>query len=720
MRATALVVCTLAGAIAGSGATYLTLEASPEETSPYTAALAARSSSPAAPPPAAARAETAPGLLPASERFAVYAYAADSTQPAELESMIHRANGLPLSHRRAFELDALLIRLAELDAERAVRFARTLRLETERLIPLFQFWAERDASSALAELRSIDNPGAKREIALSLLDVLGDDERSIERIAAALSPAQIAAFRLDAAVRLTGQDPFRAMQRALALDDSTTRMSALSRIAVEWTRQDPAAALAQLETIPEDLRQSYHAAVLSEWARIDPDRVFAYVRSNKNALDLPRLAAVLSSLAPADPRAVLELAEEMPSDVRRLAQQTALRVIADRDPYAAIALIDAMPSNRDREQMLSSVGQAFAQRDPDGALEWAKSLRPPSTNAIMSVVNGIASTDPGRAVDLMLDDDLMSTSSSLGLMLAMSTLTRVQDTSRIAAIADRLVERNDPSTVDAMGMLISGWTERDPEAAVEWLIGNAERAGRPAVARVASQLATEDPIAAAAMMTRLPPELHGDWLQSVAAGYAQYDAEAAASWIMQYQGRPGFTGGLAAIAPALAQTDPRAAARMLEAVEGPVASLAASQVASVWAARDPAAAANWAVQLSDTATRSSAMGSVVSNWANRDPDGARRWVLGQPRGAARDAALQRLLPSMAARGGELDTRLLDAFSSDAIRQNAVMNAALQLAGRDPDAARRLVDQHITQPQMRQQAYTMIERSGASRIPLLVR
>jgi len=671
------------------------------------------SSASAAAPPTVADAEPAP--LPTSERLAVYAYANESTEPDELEFLIQRAAALPASHRRTFELDALLMRLAELDPRRAVRFARTLRLETERLVPLFQSWAERDANAALAELRRFENLGAVREIALALLDVLGDDERGLERIETVLSPAQIPAFRQDAVVRLTARDPFRALRAALALGDTASRTRAVSRIASEWAERDPAAALAQVDTIADEtLRRSYQTTVLSEWARIDPDAVFEHLRANRGGGETGELVSVLSSLAPADPDGVLELADALPREMRWVAQQFALTVIAERDPYAAIEKLDALPRDANREQLLSTIAQAFARRDPDGALEWAKSLQPPSQNALMSVLNGISTVDPERAVDLMLEGDLgMTRPTMLPLLLMSNAAAGRLDSARTAAIADRLVASNDINVVSQIGTLMSAWSRRDPQAALDWLLRNAERAGRHAVTQVASQLAADDPLTAAGVIDRLPSELQGDWLQSVAAGYAQSDAEAAAAWILQYEGRPGFAESLAVIAPALAQSDPRAAARLLDRVDGPLATFAVSQVAAAWAVSDPVAAADWAMQLGDATLRANALTGVVTNWANQDMDGARRWLLAQPRNDLRDQALRQLVQMTVMRDGDVDSQLFDAFSNDAMRQTAVMSAAAMLGGRDRDAARRLVDLYVTDPQLRQQAYAMMDRTGVN-------
>lgn len=714
MRVAALSVSAVAGALIGGAATYLTFGTSTHVADPTGFALTASSPTGDAPSSAAATAPmSAP--LPTAERLAVYAYVSESTEAEELEFLVQRTAALPISHRRTFELDALLMRLAELDVRRAVRFARTLRLETERLVPLFQSWAERDADAALQELRRLDNAVAVREISLALLDVLGDDERALAQVEAVLAPSQIPAFRQDAAVRLASRDPFRALQRAVALDDSASRTLAASRIATEWAEHDPAAALALADTITDEaVRRSFRTAVLTEWARIDPDAVFGHLRAGRYTGDVTENLTVFSSLAPANPEAVLELAEELPGEMRRVVLQLALLAMAERDPYAAIARLDAMPSRRDRDQLLPAIAQAFAQRDPDGALEWAKSLQQSSPNVLMSVINGIATVDPHRAIDLILDESFGAAQPSmLPMLVVTSTLAGQRDSARIAAIADRLVASGNVDAVNQIGTLMSSWSRSDPDAALEWLLRNAERAGRQAITQVAFQLATDDPVAAAGIIDRLPPDFQGDWLRSVAGGYAQYDAHAAATWILQYEGRPGFTESLAAIAPALAQVDPGAAARMIERLDGWYSTLAAAQVAASWAVSDPMAAANWAMQLADTTMRSTALSSVVGSWASEDLDGAQRWVLSQPRGETRDQALHRLLPMTVARDSEIDTRLLDAFSNDAMRQNAVMSAAVTLAGRDREAARRLVDQHVTNPQIREQAYAMLDRAGVN-------
>src|SRR5690606_31338233 len=123
-----------------------------------------------------------------------------------------------------------------------------------------------DPGAALSELRGIANPAAVRTIGLALLDVFGNDERGIARLESVLPESQMRAFRIDAVVRLADRDPLAALQRALSLPDLASRSTAITRLAGDWARRDPDAALAQVEAIADDsLRGAYQNAVITEW-----------------------------------------------------------------------------------------------------------------------------------------------------------------------------------------------------------------------------------------------------------------------------------------------------------------------------------------------------------------------------------------------------------------------------------------------------------------------
>jgi hypothetical protein len=99
--------------------------------------------------------------------------------------------------------------------------------------------------------------------------------------------------------------------------------------------------------------------------------------------------------------------------------------------------------------------------------------------------------------------------------------------------------------------------------------------------------------------------------------------------------------------------------------------------------------------------------AVSQVWMTTDPSGARDWVLRLPAGADRDTALRGLVGSTPD-PANLDAALMSAFSSDEMRQRTVSGFAGLFARKDAQAARRLIEQYVTDPAMREAAERQIE------------
>ena len=110
-------------------------------------------------------------------------------------------------------------------------------------------------------------------------------------------------------------------------------------------------------------------------------------------------------------------------------------------------------------------------------------------------------------------------------------------------------------------MLTRMWAQRQPHEAARWLLARGSDAPRAALGQAAMQLARTDPAAATSYVDTVAPELRATWISSVAAGYAQHDARAAATWVAQYRGEPGYDAAVTAVAGMTAQGDPVSAAQ---------------------------------------------------------------------------------------------------------------------------------------------------------------
>jgi hypothetical protein len=299
---------------------------------------------------------------------------------------------------------------------------------------------------------------------------------------------------------------------------------------------------------------------------------------------------------------------------------------------------------------------------------------------------------------------------SQGLISLVSNGTLAAE--QAAKIADRLLAT--PGRRQELQMLTGMWAQRQPYDAARWLLARGSEAPRGALGQAAVQLARTDPAAAIAYVDTVAPELRATWISSTAAGYAQHDARAAATWVAQYRGEPGYDAAVAAVAGAAAQGDPVAAARLfdtIDAAQAPDAPQTAGRIANAWAQRDPGAAATWAATLTSDDARVSAISAVAGTWAPRDSAGARSWALSLPANAARDQALTQVLS--ATKTNAIDHVLIDAFSDAKARERGVTQAVRMIATRDASAARQLADQYLTDPTARQAAERFItqDQSG---------
>jgi len=360
--------------------------------------------------------------------------------------------------------------------------------------------------------------------------------------------------------------------------------------------------------------------------------------------------------------------------------------------------------------MMQVVARNYGKRDSAAALAWARSL-PNKDEVVAAVISGVAEQDPQRAMDLAFSLTAPNERTRAVQFLAM---TGMRSDATMEMIANRLLASDDRQLRETTAqMLVSTWASRSPESALRWLLANGQSASPNLFAQVAQQVAMRDPRNALAQSSQIPAAAREQWMQGVAQGYAQNDPQGAIDWLAQYRAEPWYARAATNAAMQLAQRDGAAAARLVDRIDtqqsGPQAQQLASMVAQGWANQDPAAAAEWAINRANPQERMNAIGSVARVWSQQDPAGARQWALRLPPGATRDGALTTMLQATISRGnGGIDTGLLNAFTSDAARQQAVMQVVQGLAYNDPARARAAVETYLTDPALRAQGERAID------------
>jgi len=182
MRGTLLVLTATAGAVVGAALTHSVNRVEPRVPT-LSAESANETASNDAAPPERPAANALAGSTTAA-RAELYRVAA-TANARELTAMIRSAAAQKPSAARTFALDVLLARYAEMDPEAAI--AAAAGLEAELRAPLHAAWAVTDPAAALNALADLDDPVAARAIAVALVPVLGDDERALRQVAAAVA-----------------------------------------------------------------------------------------------------------------------------------------------------------------------------------------------------------------------------------------------------------------------------------------------------------------------------------------------------------------------------------------------------------------------------------------------------------------------------------------------------------------------------------------------------
>jgi hypothetical protein len=636
---------------------------------------------------------------------------ADAT---ELAAMIAQAAAQAPSTDRELALAVLFKRYAELDAVRAVRLARELRVGAAGLGAVYGAWARTAPDQVLAALSTVDSPEDAAGVALALIAALGDDAAAVERVAAGL------ASREEEAPLAGIVPPFGPAITPAGPVAFAPPRSALALTAQRWADLDPRRALAATRDIADErVRLPFEAAALRALARVAPGEVFAHLASlDMPAVQLGAITGTLVELARADPERLLNAARDLPPDVRRVAESAALQQLAERDPLAAFRHVERMSAGAEREGLLQVVARAYGRRDAAAALAWAQAM-PGQSMLVGAVIAGVAERDVDGALDLALG--LASPRDRLqALQTAVMAGARQDLTAE--ATANRLLTLDDPAIRDSLAsMAVSMWASRSPDNAMRWLLANAQSASPNAFQQIGLQLARRDPQNALAYSAQVPPGAREQWVQGVAQGYAQTDPQGATDWLRQYRGEQWYGRAASTVAMAVAQRDGAAAARLVDEIDTEVLGAQARQlvinVATNWANQDATAAADWSSSRPTDVERQAAVQSVVAVWSNRDVDGARQWTMRLPQGALRDAALVPLLTATAVQEGRgPDAGLLNAFSSDRTRQAAVLQVVQGLAYSDAARARAVADAHLGDPNLRAQAERAIEaaRNGPRR------
>ena len=200
---------------------------------------------------------------------------------------------------------------------------------------------------------------------------------------------------------MASRDLDGALRRLGDLDDEQDRMMAVSGIA--GSSQDAAARerlLARSAALDPETRQSLRQGVLNQWAMLDPTGAMDWLRE----LPADERTGLVNSVSHAfmwtnpEKGAAFLLEGATEADLPQRYQQI-VTTWATRNPNAAGQWLNQQPPGPAQDQARSSFANIVARRDPESAMEWAKSItsQPVREGNIQSLYRQWHQKDPAAA-----------------------------------------------------------------------------------------------------------------------------------------------------------------------------------------------------------------------------------------------------------------------------------------------------------------------------------
>ena len=184
----------------------------------------------------------------------------------------------------------------------------------------------------------------------------------------------------------------------------------------------------------------------------------------------------------------------------------------------------------------------------------------------------------------------------------------------------------------------------------------------------------------------------------------------ALSFIRQFEAEPGYDQLQAALIAGVARADAYAARQLADQLPaGEVRDYAYSNIISYHARANPAEATRWLDNVDTPHIRGTVAGEIAAAWYEIDPGAANRWVSSLPVGPMRDATIV----GLTSRWRDVDPQqraMIESISDPDLRSQAKIRQIYSVMRRNPEQARKLLQDGDIPAQERQRIETMLART----------
>ncbi len=444
-------------------------------------------------------------------------------------------------------------------------------------------------------------------------------------------------------------------------------------------------------------RFAYLSAVTSAWVAQDPERAFAKVSELPAEWQRTQLLeSVIDEIADRDPRLAIRLAETQGPVSGALIERIATQW-SRQNPSEAGRWVESLPRT-DQGRYAYRVAEAYVAQKPSEALAWGLRLAgSPQRFLWSSMLGEMAKYDPDEALQIaQAAESPAQRAQAMGKVLGAIAQT---DPARAMAQLMKLPPGEMRSGI--LSEVAQSVAALTPTTALDWLNDIDDKSMQLEAAQsLGWSLSRRNVEVAADLLDRVPKEARPQWINAVALAYAELDVERGRQWVRRYGSESSQTA--VQFARTVASRNPEAALQLVDDVtDDRERDRLLLGVLGPLAGHSPALAARWAEKVADEDMRSRSIGEVAGIWAQYDLPAARKWIVSLEDGSAKDQALTSLVQRA---GGSLDDMLpiINQIQTPERRSHAVLMAAMRLSRNDMESARTLLRRYPLDPARQRQ------------------
>jgi hypothetical protein len=236
----------------------------------------------------------------------------------------------------------------------------------------------------------------------------------------------------------TQRQPHEAI-RWLVANGNTAPRSAFGQAASQLARNDPAAAIAYVDTVPPNMRATWLSSVADGYSQRDPRSAATWIAQYRGQAGYDAgVAAIAGRTAATDPVAAARLFESINFAEAPDAPQTSQRIAnawAQRDARTAAGWASAIPDDEARAAAVGAVAGQWAARDAAAARNWTLGL--PTGAARDSALTAVLGRTTANTIDPVLLDGFSNSQARENAVGAAVRMIATRDPAAARQLADQ-------------------------------------------------------------------------------------------------------------------------------------------------------------------------------------------------------------------------------------------------------------------------------------------